>query len=398
MPYAVHTNITVTTFWVGEEAGPENGFIPNYASTWDGEWLRHYGGIDGQTPRTGNLPLLFTPLENAFYFALPYNDFDANGNRRPDAASIVPWAATQVWGPDDSMVKNHWIRIESSGQVAYAQWEDAGPFGENDVAYVFGTAQPSNTINAHAGLDVSPAVQQLLGLQDIDTVSWQFVDAADVPDGPWKTTITASQVDFDIANDKIATNGDDWLVGTVRNNVIDAKDGNDRVYASAGRDKILGRGGNDTLAGGSGRDGIDGGDGNDIIIGEGGNDVLRGAAGSDWLWGGAGRDVFDYDRKIDSPDVSGERDRIGDFEHGLDTINLVTLDANVLRRGNQAFTFIGASAFTGRAGQLHTVTIDDAGTANDATRIEGDTNGDGIADFSIELTGLITLTKGDFIL
>jgi hypothetical protein len=39
-----------------------------------------------------------------------------------------------------------------------------------------------------------------------------------------------------------------------------------------------------------------------------------------------------------------------------------------------------------------------AGTAHDKTIISGDINGDGRADFQIELTGLKTLTGADFIL
>lgn len=39
-----------------------------------------------------------------------------------------------------------------------------------------------------------------------------------------------------------------------------------------------------------------------------------------------------------------------------------------------------------------------AGTTNDKTIVEGDVNGDGRADFQIELTGLLHLIKGDFTL
>ena len=65
MPYPVHTNISTTVFWVGEEGTADSAFIPNYQSAWDGDWLRHYGGIDSADHRAGDLPLLFTPcLEN----------------------------------------------------------------------------------------------------------------------------------------------------------------------------------------------------------------------------------------------------------------------------------------------------------------------------------------------
>lgn len=47
---------------------------------------------------------------------------------------------------------------------------------------------------------------------------------------------------------------------------------------------------------------------------------------------------------------------------------------------------------TGVAGQLHYL----VSGAN--TLIEGDFNGDKVADFQIELTGLVTLTGTDFVL
>ncbi len=109
---------------------------------------------------------------------------------------IVPWAGDINVSDTESYCKNRWIRIDKNGTAAYAQWEDVGPFGENDAAYVFGDAAPANAINDHAGLDVSPAVRDYLGLADIDRVDWRFVDEADVPDGPWKTTVTRSGIDW----------------------------------------------------------------------------------------------------------------------------------------------------------------------------------------------------------
>ena len=49
------------------------------------------------------------------------------------------------------------------------------------------------------------------------------------------------------------------------------------------------------------------------------------------------------------------------------------------------------------AGELHFVKHNRPGTVNDKTFVEGDVNGDGKADFRVELTGNIHLTHGDFI-
>ncbi len=192
--YPVHSGITSTVFWIGETGSEANANIPNLASAWDEQWMEHYGGIDDPDRRNGYLPADFTPHENPFYIALPFNDFDANGDKRSDLDRYVPWA-TEASG-NDSILKNRWVRIDKNGKTAYAQWEDVGPFGEDDWPYVFGTAAPANPLNNNAGLDVSPAVRDYLGLADIDIVDWRFVEAADVADGPWKSIITTRPVSW----------------------------------------------------------------------------------------------------------------------------------------------------------------------------------------------------------
>jgi len=190
--YLLHKNITTTIFWIGEESSSENGYIPNLSSAWDDMWMQDYGGIDTPDKREGYHPAQFTPQENSFYFALPFNDFDANGERKADLESYIPWSIAV--DTNVSVVKNRWIKIIKGDKVAYAQWEDVGPFGEDDKEYVFAEAQPLNAINQHAGLDLSPALRDYLQLSDIDQVDWQFVDESDVAEGPWKEIITTSGI------------------------------------------------------------------------------------------------------------------------------------------------------------------------------------------------------------
>ncbi|WP_353662389.1 endo alpha-1,4 polygalactosaminidase [Hydrogenimonas sp. SS33] len=193
--YTLHTNVTATVFWIGEEAGPQNGGIANRSSAWDENWVAHYGGIDTPKSRKGYGPAGFFPHENPFYAALPFNDFDAEGLRKANLSGIIPWYEAGL--PDGrSYCKNRWIEIVKGSRKAYAQWEDAGPFGEDDAAYVFGDARPKNRINEGAGIDLSPAVRDYLGLEDIDRVAWRFVDEKDVPQGPWKRVVTVSGVDW----------------------------------------------------------------------------------------------------------------------------------------------------------------------------------------------------------
>ncbi len=192
--YTLHQNISTTFFWIGEQSDAENGYIPNSTSAWDEKWADHFGGVDDPNSRNGYSPAAFTPKENPFYFALPYNDFDGNGKRKGSAAQIIPWASEKTWSANESICKNRWIKITKGNKSAYAQWEDVGPMLEDDSAYVFGTTTPASTNNNHAGLDVSPGVRDYLGLDGMDTSDWQFVDANDVPDGPWKQIVTTSNV------------------------------------------------------------------------------------------------------------------------------------------------------------------------------------------------------------
>jgi hypothetical protein len=58
---------------------------------------------------------------------------------------------------------------------------------------VFGSAKlPQNTFDAKAGLDVSPAVWQYLRMDDNAETAWRFVEAGDVPPGPWTEIVTTS--------------------------------------------------------------------------------------------------------------------------------------------------------------------------------------------------------------
>lgn len=138
--------------------------------------------------------------------------------------------------------------------------------------------------------------------------------------------------------------------------------------------------------------------GSNGLAGLDGNDVLVGGGGRDYLAGGTGHDVFDFNTVSESGRKAGLRDRIVDFAHGQDDMNVAGIDANLMKAGNQAFVWRGGAAFNGHAGQLRFVLSNQAGTANDHTFVYGDINGDKKPDFQIELDGLQRLTAGDFVL
>ena len=174
------------------------------------------------------------------------------------------------------------------------------------------------------------------------------------------------------------------IVGTAAANILAGGGDRDRLFGLGGNDKLFGNGSSDTLAGGAG---------NDILTGGLGFDTLIGGFGRDVMTGGAHRDIFDFNALVDTGKTLVTRDVIRDFSHVQgDDIDLSTIDAKVGVLGNQAFSFIGQSAFTGVKGQLHYK------FAGSATLVEGDVNGDKKADFQIELTGHKLLTSGDFIL
>ncbi|HET9800448.1 MAG TPA: hypothetical protein VFP82_02080, partial [Chthoniobacterales bacterium] len=186
-PYPWKQQIVTTVFWIGE-APSENNPVPNKASSWDKNWSKSYGGYDdpNRAKRSDYIPAKFTPRQNPFYCALPYNDKAKEGHR-PDASRVVPWFNEAYRGPDVSVCKDRWIAIRKGNKVAYAQWEDAGPFRTDHWQYVFGNERPKPNLNKGAGLDVSPAVRDFLGLNDTDVTDWQFVEFKDVPHGPWST-------------------------------------------------------------------------------------------------------------------------------------------------------------------------------------------------------------------
>jgi hypothetical protein len=181
------TNIVTTVFWVGEQAGGNNP-VPNFKSSWDANWTGSYGGFDNpdSSSRRNYIPVSFIPHQNPFYCALPYNDV-THGQFKPEAPLVIPWFKQAYTGPGQSVSKDRWIAIRKGNRTCYAQWEDCGPFRTDHFQYVFQNERPKPNLNHGAGLDVSPAVRDYLGLAPTDVTDWQFVEVRDVPSGPWRS-------------------------------------------------------------------------------------------------------------------------------------------------------------------------------------------------------------------
>ncbi|MDE4060655.1 MAG: calcium-binding protein [Pseudophaeobacter sp. bin_em_oilr2.035] len=130
---------------------------------------------------------------------------------------------------------------------------------------------------------------------------------------------------------------DDWLWGRSQNDVLRGDGGDDHLFGNKGSDRLFGDEGDDHLKGHGGGDDLNGGSGNDMLKGHRGDDMLNGGAGRDMLkghsgddvlTGGNGRDVLTGGAGWDEfvyTDMREGRDRITDFEDGIDLISLNTL-------------------------------------------------------------------------
>ncbi|NML15006.1 calcium-binding protein [Azohydromonas caseinilytica] len=181
-------------------------------------------------------------------------------------------------------------------------------------------------------------------------------------------------------------NGDDRLFGYSSSNNVPALNpsvgytDNDWLDGGNGADFIRGDFGNDVLIGGAGQDTLEGGSGNDVFVG---------GTGKDTLTGGAGADVFDFDTLEEFNGITASAvDRITDFVHGVDRLDLRTLDANTATAGDDAFTtVISADATFTAAGQLQLI----------AGVLYGNVDADAEAEFALRLTGVTTLTMVDIV-
>jgi Ca2+-binding RTX toxin-like protein len=150
-------------------------------------------------------------------------------------------------------------------------------------------------------------------------------------------------------------------------------DGNDTLNAATLGRFLDGLGGRDKLNGGKTADELNGGDGKDTLSGKQGNDR------------------FVYSDSGDSLAGKANRDLIVDFGTGRDRIDLSAIDA-ISGGDDDAFSFIKKAQFDTDAGALRYQ------SSGKSTLIQADIDGDGTADFEIELDGKHSLSAGDFLL
>lgn len=231
--------------------------------------------------------------------------------------------------------------------------------------------------------------------------------------------------------------GADTLNGRSGNDTLDGGNGNDVLDGGAGVDKLLGQAGDDKIVYDAADSSINGGSGRDTLIlkvgatvdlstfttnqvvsgsayvsgfenldataasagvtatgsefantlvGSAFADKLAGGAASDILTGGAGADLFVF-----GPYKAGDIDKITDFSTSQgDRMDLSAIDA-VAGGVDDPFAFIGQEAFHHVAGELR------YGVVTGGVVVQADVNGDGLTDFSIQLS-VTALHSTDFIL
>jgi Ca2+-binding RTX toxin-like protein len=218
-------------------------------------------------------------------------------------------------------------------------------------------------------------------------------------DVDWVKVEKLSMLAGSAAADRMLGSGkNDWIDAGAGADTVLAGSGDDTVFGGSSNDRLFGGAGADTLYGSGGDDKFYGGSGADDLRGGAGNDLLRGGAARDFLRGGEGADVFEFTSLSDSrPGIN--RDRLLDFNPRFgDKIDLHRIDGNSKVAGNQAFEFIGTREFTGNAGDATHRGEARYSDTKGGLVVSLDANGDRKADFEIFVAGLHAVKASDFLL
>lgn len=304
----------------------------------------------------------------------------------------------------------NWIDGASFGLTNWSNADRISFLGDAQENRVFGTLR-ADTIRGGAGNDV------LIGLGGNDKL---YGDEGDdqlalreglVDGGAGNDILTLELVGLPALSLNIADGGGGRLMGGVRISGIEglvltggneadtvvggfladtifAGDGADQISTGLGRDYVKGGDGDDVLQGGGDGDWLWGEDGDDSLQGGAGGDQISGGIGTDTLTGGQGADRFVFALAEDSTLAFGI-DTITDFRHGVDKIDLIALAMGGTYR---PLFYIGETEFGFPSGYYGEVRwYQDATTTH--IEVQGPSG-----EMQIDLTGLVNLTRDDFIL
>lgn len=288
------------------------------------------------------------------------------------------------------------FRLDGTTAGDYAGYSVAGAGDVNGDGFddlLIGAYRASPDLHTYAGSSFivygkAGGFSRAVNLADLDGADGFRIDGVAAGD---QTGFAVSGAG-DVNNDGFA----DIIIGADRSDVFDGVAyvlyGMKPTFAvhrigSAADQRILGGLKDDVLEGKGGRDELNGNEGSDTLVGGTGRDVLI---------GGLGRDVFDFNSLGEAGNGASGRDVVKGFNAGsassfVDRIDLRGIDAVAGVAGNQAFDFIGTDTFRA-AGDLRAVLV------GGNTIVSGDVDGDGNADFQIQINGSVKLFDNDFFL
>ncbi len=399
-----------------------------------GDWsYLSYPNFSGDLDSSGDI-FMNSQYQNAdgtvAYGTLLHEIGHAIGLKHPtqvvtDFAATTPVVHDQVLAADDPTQ----TIMATVGDTSSSTTPHLLPLDQQAAAFIYGAAGTGGVYTASAS-----------GTDSISNWVWdaatQTLTQTAVTSGE---TIRGSSV-----NDIIhAVSGDNRLFGLSGTNTLYAGSGNDSLYGGTGINTLVGGTGNDSfyvfsttttivapsnggfdsvystvsftlpanvqslslfgagLTGTANNQGdslfgdgtfattLIGGTGDDYIVGGAGNDTIAGGGGTNVMYGGLGADTFVFRATTDA--LPGQNlTSIGDFSHADgDKIDL----SGITILGGQPLHFIATSVFSDTAGEVRQTTIN----GNEA--IEGDVNGDGVADFQIGIfttAGPVVFQASDF--
>jgi Ca2+-binding RTX toxin-like protein len=370
---------------------------------------------------------MYTPTKLEIYFLKLVNEVRAKVGAKPlvfDGELLASADAHSLWMAQTYNYSHTGVGGSSPGQRMTSAGYGWQTYGEN-IFYTYGELNEETVRFLHQGFVNSPghyknmiegSFEEIgIGLQLFVRDGMTFVYVTQNFGSPNGTERTEAN---DVGTGKptfMGTSGRDALYGSTEADAMYGGAGNDTYYvlqrgdkayekAGQGTDKVVSLvtyslSGQDvenlTLAGDANINGtgnslkntLVGNSGKNSLKGGSGNDTLNGNGGADVLWGGSGKDVFVFDNAAEA-----DGDSIRDFTRRADRIDLKKLDANLSLDGNQAFRFIGGQDFHNAAGELR------AYKSGNSTYVAGDTDGDGVANFTIMVSGSKTFSSTDFIL
>jgi Ca2+-binding RTX toxin-like protein len=435
------TRVNTTTAGNQEEPNVTAMTDGGYLVTWAGQGI---GDVNGIFCQRFNASGVKVGTETRINTTTTDNQLFSQVTALADGGYVVAWESSKASGQVDVYTQrfdangNKVSSLTGDASANTLTWTGAGSViidgGAGNDTLTGGRA--NDHLNGGAGndaLDGGVGADRLIGGDGSDRY---YVDnAGDIVS---ETNATASTGGTDsvysflgaytlgdnVENLRLLATGNANGTGNSLNNIIDAGAGNNILNGGAGIDtasyayataavtvnlglttaqatgnsgtdtllnfeNLTGSAYHDTLTGNALANTLTGGAGNDTLYGGAGNDLLIGGTGLDKLYGGAGADKFDFNLLSEMGLGAALRDVIGDFKSSEgDKIDLSTLDANLATATNDAFSFIGSSAFSGNAtGQLRF-----AGGI-----LYGSTDADTAAEFEIQLLGVSNLQTADLI-